>query len=141
MRKFLAAGILAVFVLFLPSKSHAVPLDVPYGNTAISSFTVNSSLVLSSTTLPTSNYAWCLSHVAVSVPSPAMFSIYISSMNTLTPSTTNFMVSITTNPYDTQWAYRTPYCAPAGNYIGLKSSVAGSTITIEGYSFGGWNNP
>lgn len=141
MRKFLAAGILAVFVLFLPSKSHAVPLDVPYGNTSVSSFTVTSSLVLSSVTLPSSVYSWCLTHLAVSVPSPATFTMYISSMNTLTPSTTNYTVSITTSPYDTQWSYRTPYCAPAGNYLGLKSSVSGSTITVEGYTFGGWSNP
>ena len=61
-------------------------------------------------------------------------------MNTLTPSTTNFAVVATVAPYDTSWTYQ-PYCAPAGDYIGMVNSVAGSTMTIEGYQFGGWSNP
>jgi hypothetical protein len=141
MRKLLAAGILAVFGLFLPSKSHAVPLDVPYGGDA---FTITSStgIILSSGALRTSSYQWCVEHIAVSVGSTDTFSMYFSSMNTLTPSTTNYVVVVTSNsPYDTTWASRTPYCIPPGDYLGITNSVSGSTVTLEGYTFGGWSNP
>ena len=145
MRKFLAAGILAVFVLFLPSKSHAVPLDVPNRGTSFSMVITTGSVVLSTTSFPTSTYPyqWCLEHVTVyQANAGSMFTMYVSSMNTLTPSTTNYAVGVGTGTaYDHSWTYRTPYCAPAGDYLGMVNSVAASTITIEGYEFGGWSNP
>ena len=144
MRKYLAAGILAVFVLFLPSKSHAVPLDVPNRGTAFSMIVSTSNVILSSTSLPTSTYPyqWCLENVIVNATSASNFTMYISSMNTLTPSTTNFFaVTLANTPFVMHWDYRTPYCAPAGDYLGMNASVAGSTITVEGYEYGGWSNP
>jgi hypothetical protein len=144
MRKFTAAGILAVFSLFLPSKSHAVPLDVPNHGTAFSMVVSTSNVILSSTSLPTSTYPyqWCLEHIIINSGSASNFTMYVSSMNTLTPSVTNyFALTTASTAYDHTWDYRTPYCAPAGDYLGMIDSVAGSTITIEGYAFGGWSNP
>lgn len=144
MRKFLAAGILAVFALFLPSKSHAVPLDVPNHGAAFSMTGSTGTIILSSTSLPTSTYGyqWCISHVVVSAAGTGNFTMYYSSMSTLTPSTTNyFVVTSTSAIYDERWDYRTPYCVPANDYLGIQDSVTGSTMTIEGYPFGGWSNP
>ena len=67
MRKYLAAGILAVFVLFLSSKSATVPLDVPNDATAFS-LTTSTGVILSSGTLKNFAYPyqWCISHLVVS---------------------------------------------------------------------------
>lgn len=148
MRKFIAptltAGILAVFALFLPSQSRAVPLDVPNRGTAFS-ITTSTGVLLSSGTLAYGGsyyYQWCLTHVNVSAGNASNFTMYVSSMNTLTPSTTNFFaLTVANQTYDHSWPYRTPYCAPGGDYLGLTDSVSGSTITVEGYQFGGWSQP
>lgn len=143
MRKFLAAGILAVFSLFLLSKSHAVPLDVPYGT--LYSSTTSGKVTLSSGTYPGTSgaipYQNCLSHIVVSAPSAATFTMVISTNATMTPSTTFYSETSDGTAYDTQWAYKTPVCAPAGNFLQMIDSVATSTITYEGYTFIGWSAP
>lgn len=137
MKKFLFPGLLAVLSFFLLRNTQAVPLDVPTGSIIIG--TGLNTITLSSSTLPNNLYGWCISHVVVTAPSAGTFTMSIAS-STLVNGTTNYNVSLAAAvPYSEQWAYRTPYCAPNANYLFLKSSVAGSTITYEGYSFKGWN--
>ena len=61
-------------------------------------------------------------------------------MTTLSPSTTDYIVVTSTGvPYDTQWGYRVPYCAPMGAVVAkITSSVVGSIITMEGFVWKGW---
>lgn len=148
MRKRFIAGTLAVFALFLPLKSRALPLDVPY---QIYFDTVNvNSITISTATFPSANSGvnaavatnqWCLDHIVVSAPAtPSVFTIF-SSSNVLLSGTTDFLVVTSTGAaYDAQWPYRDPKCYPVGQaVVTMKSSVAGSTITASGYLWKGWN--
>lgn len=147
MKKFLLPGILAVLFLFLPLRSPAVPLDMPYLINI--STTAQNQVVLSTANFPSgvpsvnSNVAlaqWCINHVTVSAVSAATYTMFWST-STLTAGTTDYSATTAANvPYDTQWPYRTPYCSPVGYPIlTLKSSVVGSTITAQGYLWKGWN--
>lgn len=148
MKKFLLPGILAVFALFLPLRSQAVPLDVPY-QLLISTTNNTGTLVLSTANFPSASayvnsnvatFQWCISKAIVSCASAASFTMYYAT-STLTTGTTDFMVTTAAGvPYDPPLAYRTPYCAPVGSPIlTLKSSVVASTITVQGYLWKGWN--
>lgn len=148
MKKILLPGILAVFVFLLPSKSQALPIDVPY-QIAFSSTNSSGALVVSTANFPSPNatvnslvgsYQWCLDRVTVSCPSADNFSIFWAT-STITPGTTDYMVTIAAGvPFDADLGYREPYCAPVGQaVITLKSNVVGSTITASGYLFRGWN--
>lgn len=148
MRKFLLAGVLA---FCFTSVSRADPLDVPY---QILVDTVGFGVV----TLSTSNFAspvgainngvlnskWCVDHVVVSGGgSPVTFTMaWSTGPTTLTNPTTDYVVVTTSGvPYDSQWPYRDPYCAPTGQAIlQLRTSgVTTSTITVQGYLWKGWN--
>lgn len=148
MKKFLLAGALAVFTLFLPSKSHANPLDVPYG--ILFTTTSAGSIVVSTTNFPSasvsvnSNVAtaqWCINHLIVSAPDVASTVTIAWSTSTLTAATTDYLVVTSTGvPYNDQWSYRQPYCAPVGNSIvAVTSTKSTAKITLEGYLFRGWN--
>lgn len=148
MKKFLLPGILAVLSLFLPFRSQAVPLDVPY-QILVSTVSTNGILVLSTATFPSGSatvnsnvgsYQWCVSKAVVSCASADNFSIFWATAPVLS-GTTDYMATTTAAvPFDTDFAYRTPYCAPVGAAIvTLKSSVALSTITVQGYLWKGWN--
>lgn len=147
MRKLLSPGILAVFFLFLPLKSQAVPLDVPY-QILVSTVNNTSTIVIStsnfSSLVPSINAnvataQWCIEHAVVSTPSAASFSMSWSTSTTGVSTTDYVAATVANTPYDTNFQYRDPYCAPVGNTVlTLKSSVAGSTITASGYLFRGW---
>lgn len=148
MRKFLTAGILAVFTLFLPSKSHAVPLDTPY-KIIVDTVSVTGNIVLSTTNFPsantsvnssTSTYNWCIAHLVVSAVLPSVLTMYWG-QEVGSPGTTDYVVVTSTGfPYDSDWSYRTPYCAPVGNNaLTIHDSIATSTITLEGFLYTGWN--
>lgn len=151
MKKFLLHGMLAVF-LFLPRESHAVPLDVPYQilvSTTFGSGQNATSLVISTNNFPSpvssvnanvASYQWCISNLVVSAPSAGQFTMFWST-SPLTVGTTDYSASLVANTsYQSNFNYRTPYCAPVGDPIlTLKSSVSGSTITAGGYLFRGWN--
>lgn len=149
MRKITALGILAVFTLFLPSRSQAVPIDVPYQLLVATTSNI-SQLVISSTAFPSpvgsinssvGSYQWCLERGEITSPSAATFSVFWSTaVFGLNTGTTDYIIATSSGvPYAMPLNYRTPYCAPTGAAITLKSSVAGSTITVGGYLFKGWN--
>lgn len=146
MKKFLVPGILAGLFLFLPLKSQATPIDVPY---QIYFSTVAGSQVIISTRnfpsgVPSVNdnvalYQWCIDNVVLSAPAPSNFTMYWST-SALTTGTTGYSIVTSTTPYQAQWPYRDPFCVPVGSpVVTLKSSVAGSTITAQGYLWKGWN--
>lgn len=148
MKKFRIPGILAAFVLFLSARSQAAPIDVPY---KILVSTTNSSglLVISTTNFPSANanvnslvgsYQWCIDRMTISCASADNFSIYWTTA-AVTAGTTDYMVTTAAGvPFDGDVGYREPYCAPVGaSVVTLKSSVAASTITVEGYLWNGWN--
>lgn len=150
MKKLLSLGIFAVFTLFLPRRSQAVPLDIPY-YVAVDTVAIDQDVILSTTifkpantglTVSTSTYNWCLSHLAVSGKGVTTTVSFFWGQESTTAGTTDYEVNLSSGvPYDTQWAYKTPYCAPTGNNALHVHSSAGGTITLEGYLFGGWNNP
>jgi hypothetical protein len=148
MKKLLLPGMLAVF-LFLPRESQAVPLDIPY-QILISTVVQNATtIVISTNNFPSgsafvnsnvANYQWCISDLIVSAPSAASFTMFWST-SPLTTGTTDYAAALVANTaYQSNFNYRTPYCAPVGDPIlTLKSSVSGSTITASGYLWKGWN--
>jgi hypothetical protein len=162
MRKFLgptlAAGILAVFTLFLPSISRANPQDIPTGGGWIpapdETVTVSSNSLGYFTdttgagggftinlTTPPVNYQYCVTNVVVTAPIAGVFEMWWSTA-TLGPGTTDYVVSLSSGiPYDHTWAYKTPYCSPPNALLNFYSSVVNSTMTVEGYTFKGWSNP
>lgn len=148
MRKFLAGIFLACAALFSPSPAHAWPITVPYQIAADTWSLV--SVVLSTTNFPSPvpainanvvNDQWCISHLAVSSPNLASNVTIAWSTSTLTAATTDFFV-VTHNagiPYDSQWGVQSPYCAPVGKTIlTITSSVAGSTVAVEGFLWKGY---
>ena len=148
MRKLLLPGILAVFFLFLPLESQAVPLDVPYQILVTTTVFNASSLVISTNNFPSlvpsvnanvGIYQWCIDHAVVSTPSAGLFTMFWST-SPLTVGTTDYAAATVANTaYDTNLNYRMPYCAPVGDPIlTLKSSVSGSTITASGFLYKGW---
>lgn len=148
MRKFLALGILAS-ILFIPLKSRAVPLDVPY-QILVDTVSVGQSVQLSTTNFPSGNTTvntnaqssqWCVSHLVVSAPVlPATITMFWSTATWVNGTTDYIVVNSSVTPYNEQWPYRQPYCDPTSNAVlNIRSSVAGSTITVEGYLFKGWN--
>lgn len=148
MRKFLLPGILAVVFLFLPSRSQAAPIDVPY-QILIDTTSSNGILVISTANFPSpnvtvnslvGNYQWCFDRMTISCASADNFSIFWAT-SSLTAGTTDYQVTTAAGvPFDADLGYREPYCAPVGQaVVTLKSSVAASTITVEGYLWKGWN--
>ena len=149
MKKFLLPGILAVIFLFLPLRSQAVPQDVPY-QILVSTVAFNTQqLIISTANFPSANttvnslvgsYQWCIEHAVVNTPSAGTFTMFWST-STLNAGTTDYFAqTLIATAYDTNLQYRTPYCAPVGQAVlNLKSSVAGSTITAQGYLWKGWN--
>lgn len=148
MKKFLLPGILAVFTLFLPSRSQAIPLDVPY-QILITTTNNTGSLVVSTANFPSVNttinsnvalYQWCFDRLTISCASADNFSIFWAT-STISNGTTDYMVTTAAGvPFDVDLSYREPYCAPVGQaVVTLKSSVALSTITASGYLWKGWN--
>ena len=148
MKKFLLPGILAVVFLFLPSRSQAVPVDMPY-QILVSTVNTAGVVVLSTANFPSPNttvnslvasYQWCVEQADVSCPSAANFTIYWAT-STISNGTTDYAVVTSSGvPFDTNFQYRTPYCAPVGKtVVTLQSSVATSTITARGYLWKGWN--
>lgn len=147
MKKLLLPGILAVFTLFLPSRSQAQPMDFPY---QISITTVAfTSLVISTANFPSpsaavnanvANYQWCVDQITVSAAGTASFTMAWST-STLTRATTDYAVVIASGtPFQDEWSNRDPYCAPVGSpVLKLNSSVSGSTITAQGFLWKGWN--
>ena len=146
MKKLLLLGVLSVF-LFLPSKLRADPLDVPYK--VLVTTTNSTSVVLSTANFPSAVsainanvglYKWCVDHVVVTAPTASVFTMAWAT-STISNGTTDYTVVTAANsPYDAQWPYKQPYCAPIGDPIlTLKSTVAGSTMTVEGYLWAGWN--
>lgn len=147
MRKLLLPGILAVLFLFLPLRSQAYPLDVPY-QIYFSTVAYNS-VIISTTNFPSGSayvnslvgsYQWCIEQVTVSNAAANSFSMFWSS-STLLPGTTDYQATATAAvPFDTNFNYRTPYCAPVGwPVLKLNTSVVNSTITARGYLWKGWN--
>lgn len=148
MKKFLLPGIIAVFALFLPRMSQAIPIDVPY-QILIDTTNNTGSIVVSTTNFPSitssvnsnvASYQWCLDRITVSCASADNFTIFWST-NILSNGTTDYSVTTSAGiPFDIDLGYREPYCAPVGQpIVTLKSSVAASTITLEGYLWKGWN--
>lgn len=148
MRKILLPGILTVFALFLPLKSQAVPLDVPF-QLALTTTSTTGSIVISTTNFPSgvpsvnasvANYQWCFDRITVSCPNADSFSIFWST-SALTAGTTDYVVITSSGvPFDADFGYREPYCAPVGQpVVTLKSSVTGSTISASGYLWKGWS--
>ena len=148
MKKFLLPGILAVFTLFLPARSQANPLDIPY---QVYYSTVNTgSVVISTTNFPSAvpsvntnvvNNEWCIEHLTVSSALGATVSIAWST-NTLTAYTTDYQLVVSTTgvPYDEVYPYRDPYCAPDGQAVlRVFSSVSSAIISVTGYLWKGWN--
>lgn len=139
---------LAVF-LFLPRESQAVPLDVPYQILVSTSVGGVSSLTISTANFPSgnslvnnnvANYQWCISNAVVSTPSAGLFTMAWST-TTLTAASTDYAaVTVANTALQANFNYRTPYCAPVGQPIlTIRTGVAGSTITAQGYLFKGWN--
>lgn len=146
MKRLFVPGILSVF-LFLPAKSQAQPLDVPYqiyfATTAANSIVVSTANFPSPSASVNANvasYQWCIDHAVVTAPSASTFTMAWST-GTLSAPTTDYAVVTAANvPYDAQWPYRDPYCAPVGQPIlKINSTVAGSSITVQGYLWKGWN--
>lgn len=146
MKKYALPGILAVLFLFLPLRSQAVPLDVPY--LLYVSTTLPASVVLSTTNFPSANtgtnsnvasYQWCVDRLTVSCASASNFSIFWST-NSLAAGTTDYQVTTAAGvPFDMDLSYREPYCAPIGYpVVTLKSSVVLSTVTVGAYLYKGW---
>jgi hypothetical protein len=136
MRKlFLFAAVITLG--FIVKNLSANPLDVPYG---IRSFGVGgSSVVLSTGSFASPEFGWCLEGVVISAPSAGTFTMHYTTA-TLTAGTTFYSAQLVANTaLPLNWAYRTPVCAPPFSRLTLQSSVAGSTITYQGYSFKGWN--
>jgi hypothetical protein len=151
-RKFLTAGILAVFGLFLPSKSHAVPLDVPtsqvVNGTATQSVQLSTVTFLADPSTNTITSRWCFDRLVVSVPSDVQsnFTIFYATQSVLTAgtlvnATTDFMVvtASATEYYDASFDYREPFCVPPGTYVTLYDNIAGAVISFEAYIWRGWN--
>jgi hypothetical protein len=149
MRKFLLPGILAVFSLFLPLRSQAVPLDVPYQILVSTEIGNVSQLIISTNNFPSGsalvnsnvlNYQWCITNAVVSSPSAGLFTMAWST-STLTPANTDYAVATVANTaLQANFNYRTPYCAPEGEpVLTIRTGVAGSTITASGYLWKGWN--
>lgn len=147
MKKFLLPGILTVFALFLPSRSQAVPMDVPY-QIYFSTVAFNT-LVVSTANFPSGNttvnslvasYQWCLEQANVSNAAANNFSMFWAT-STVSAGTTDYMVTTTAAvPFDTNFRYRSFYCAPVGQpVLTLKTSVVNSTITARGFLWKGWN--
>lgn len=148
MKKFLLPGILAVFSLFLPLRSQAIPIDVPY-QILIDTTNNSGTLVVSTANFPSASafvnsqvgsFQWCFDRITVSCASADNFSIFWAT-STITPGTTDYQATTAAGtPFDVDLGYREPYCAPVGQaVVTLKSSVALSTITVEGYLWKGWN--
>lgn len=149
MKKLLLPGILAVFSLFLPPRSQAVPLDVPYQILVSTAVFNATTIVISTNNFPSGSasvnslvgsYQWCVSNLVVSAPSSGAFTMFWST-SAITNGTTDYAaVTVANTAYQANFDYRTPYCAPVGDpFLTLKSSVAGSTITASGYLWKGWN--
>jgi hypothetical protein len=150
MKKFLLPGILAVFFLFLPLRSQANPLDVPtrgnqisppFSATASGFFDFVSTFTVTLTTPPV-NGMWCVDKLVVTAPSAGMFSVTYASTtaNNSPTNTTIFGVWLAAaTPYNSELDYREPLCAPANQLMTFSEGVAGSTFSVEGYSFTGWN--
>ena len=149
MKKFLLPGVLAVFAFILPLKSQAVPLDVPYQLYVDTVTIAGGQLVISTATFPSgssivnsnvANYQWCLENVVVNSPSNGLFQIAYAT-STLNASTTDYYSYTQANvALNVGFNYRTPYCAPVGQAVlRLTPSVSGSTMTVQGYLYKGWN--
>ena len=148
MKKFLIPGILAVFALFLPARSQADPLDIPY-QIQFDTVAYGTTVVISTANFPSLNttvnslvasYEWCIEQVNVSNTAATSFTMAWSS-TTLSPATTDYQVTTQAAvPFDTNFQYRTPYCTPVGwPVLTLKTSVSNSTMTVRGYLWKGWN--
>lgn len=150
MKKFLLPGILAVFSLFLPSRSQAFPIDVtmaggfiipPTTATAAGFFDFASTFSVTLTTPPV-NSMYCLDKLSITAPSAGTFSIYwaTTTLAQLPTTTTGYIVSLAANtPYNMELDYREPLCSPPNNLMTLQMGVTGSTVAVEGYTFKGWN--
>ena len=150
MRKFLIPGILAGLLLFLPYRSQAVPMDVPY-QILVSTVSIPNTgkVVLSTTNFPSPNatvnslvgsYQWCVNKAVVSNTAASNFTIFWAT-STLTSGTTDYWATTTAAvPYDTNFNYRDIYCAPVGQaVVTLFDSATTSTITVQGILWKGWN--
>jgi hypothetical protein len=148
MKKFLLPGILAVLSLFLPSRSQADPLDIPY-QIKFDTVAYGTTLVISTTNFPSPNatvnslvasYEWCIEQANISNASATSFTMAWST-TTLSAATTDYQVTTAAGvPFDTNFHYRTPYCTPVGwPILTLKTSVVNSTMTVRGYLWKGWN--
>lgn len=148
MRKLLLPVILAVFALFLPSKSQAWPITLPY-QIVVDTWNINS-VQLSTTNFPSGvpsvnqnvvNDQWCISHLVVSSTGAAQNVTIAWSTGTLGPYTTDYYVTTHPQgiPYDEQWGVQSPYCAPTGstNVKITASGVIASTISVEGFLWKG----
>lgn len=139
MKKYLIS-ISIVLALFSFKKLLAVPLDINYGGLTSGTTTQVPMVVISSATLPSTSFQWCINHLVVTSPTASTFTMFYSASSTLTPATTSYSVGVSAGlPYVDSWAYKTPFCAPVGNYLGMTESVVGSTFTWEGYSYKGQN--
>lgn len=147
MKKLLLPGILAVLALFLPLKSQAVPLDVPYQ--IFVSTTNAQKIVLSTTTFPSAsaavnanvaNYQWCIEKAVHSSASAANFTFGWATSAQATPNVDLFVGTSAGVPFTFAGNYRDPYCAPVGQTVlTINSSVATSSISVQGYLWKGWN--
>jgi hypothetical protein len=144
MRKILVSLILALSCTL----ARAQPLDVPYQvfvqTTSVNSITLSSVTIPASAALINANkngYAWCIDHAVVSAASASTVTFLWGNGTGSGATTTDFAVVSAANvPWDSTFPYRTPYCAPVGQSIlKVNSSVAGSTVTLTGYLFKGWN--
>lgn len=147
MKKLLLPGILAVFLL--PLISQAVPLDVPYQIYVSTAAGNVNSIILSTTNFPSpvasinnnvAQYQWCIENLMVASGGTSAVTIAYST-STLSPSTTDYSAIETSgSTYQDRMSYRVPYCAPVGNpIVKVNSTINGSTITVQGYLWKGWN--
>lgn len=149
MKKFLLPGILAVVFLFLPSRSQAYTLDVPtrgdnisppFSATASGWFDFVSTYTVTLTTPPV-NAMYCLDKVSVTAPTAGLFSITVATeAASLNPVNTTFagVWLAAATPYNMELDYREPLCGPPNDLMTI-NVVAGSTMTVEGYTYTGWN--
>lgn len=148
MKKFLLPGILAALFLFLPLRSQAVPLDVPY-QILVTTVSNTGVLVISTANFPSpssgvnnavASYQWCFDRITVSCASAENFSIFWAT-SAVTAGTTDYMVTTAAGvPFDANIDYREVYCAPAGQpVVTMKTSVVQSTVTVEGFLWKGWS--
>lgn len=145
MRKLLSA---LSIVLACAVGLNAVPLDVPY-QVLIDTTTNTSTIILSSNTVPSAagilnanptGYAWCIDRFAATSTTAGTVTFgWAQSQGSA--STVDHRIAVAAlTPYNMPLEYRTPYCAPVGqNQLTVTASVVGSTMTLEGYLFKGWN--